>query len=149
MDVVGGGGRVLSQGFKRPYYFIFLLVLQVQLDRHLSNWRTKKKPCDHYVLLLSLLRRKARCPVDWHGHSGPWPVRIFPSEPSHLRRKALLNLSKSSIPSPPKFSGLVTKGHPTLHFPPEISLSPAQRKRCLALSKSTNSCLGALRDVRR
>jgi hypothetical protein len=79
-----------------------------------------------------------------HGRSG-----FFQANHSHLRRKALLNLSKSSIPSPPKFSGLVTKGHPTLHFPPEISLSLAQRKRRLALSKSTNSCLGALRDVRR
>jgi hypothetical protein len=61
---------------------------------------------------------------------------------NHRNHRALLKCPRSRMPRPPYFTGLVTRIHPTLHFPPVISASPAQRKRLHILSKSASSCFG-------
>lgn len=68
---------------------------------------------------------------------------------SHLNRRALLKRSRSRISNPPNSTGLATIGQDTLHFPPDISASPAQRKRLLILSSSARNCFGTLTEVSR
>lgn len=82
--------------------------------------------------------------VPFHGRSG-----FVHWNQSHRSRRAILNLSSPITPSPPNSIGLATDVQATLHFPPEISLSPAQRKHRLILSMSLSSCLGTLIEVSR
>ena len=72
---------------------------------------------------------------------------LLQASQSQRNRRALLNFSMSRMLRPPKLTGLATYGHPTLHFPPVISPSPAHRKRLRNLSSSSSNCFGALMDV--
>lgn len=85
------------------------------------------------------------------GSSMPFQGRsgFIQANQSHLTRRALLNLFRSTIPKPPNCTGLATIGHATLHLAPVISLSPAHRNRRRALSKSSISCFGTFSEVRR
>jgi hypothetical protein len=52
---------------------------------------------------------------------------------SHLNRKAILNMDKSNIPSPPSFFGLCTLFQFIRQLPPLASSDPCQRKFLLIL----------------
>lgn len=64
-----------------------------------------------------------------HGHSA-W----CHSSHNQRRRSTRENLSRSRIPSPPRSVGEQTLAHFTLHCPPDISFSCAQRNRRCTLS---------------
>ena len=88
--------------------------------------------------------------VVWHGMSGLFIALPSPSHSfhNHLRRSALANFPRWSIPRPPDSVGLVERDQLTLHFPPVSFSDPAQRKLFLRLSISFSVALGALSDVR-
>ena len=113
-----------------------------------SSWRTRRRPFFHYGRSrLWRLQIVFVCVVHRQHHTHPWALEFYQHNHSQCIRRALLNLSRSRIPRTPNSIGLVTKGHPTLHLPPEISLSPAQRTCCQILSRFFSSCFGTLREV--
>ena len=107
-------------------------------------------PCVHLLYMWTLVAdlNKALSPLShggWkacHGRCG-----CCQASQSHRNLKARLNFWRSSIPSPPSSIGAHTCFQLTMHLPPAISLSPAQRKRRLALSMSRRSFIGTLSAV--
>ncbi|KAM3255456.1 hypothetical protein ACQJBY_048627 [Aegilops geniculata] len=66
---------------------------------------------------------------------------------SQRRRRARANVERSWMPSPLQSVGVVIVFHTTLHLPPLISSSCAQRKHLLALLNSLKNFLGARNTV--
>jgi len=83
-----------------------------------------------------MLALKSWRSIESQGTSVPTQGRssLAHSNQSHLNRKALLNNSKSRIPSPPNFFGRLVLVHRTKQCPPFASAAPFHKKLRRTLS---------------
>jgi hypothetical protein len=104
----------------------------------LYNWAVllQKLALSSLPIVTTVEARKRALSVRSHSGGAPTHGRLGSthSYQNHLNLRALLNLFKSRIPSPPKALGLAALGHITRQCPPLTFSSSFQRKPLLILS---------------